>query len=322
MTIEECRTLARRFSRVDSTGANDSRLNELIQEAVYEFSNDVGGFAKDDYPDISAKFDTRTHFAIRVTITGGTNAMSATDVSITGTERNGTTGTIVAADFQITLRAAIGAGANATVTWSNFAFTVDTIDGTAITFAEPTTDTYADARDLLGLTGTTTEAAADHTGEFPEDCTVEYSLPSGFMQAERVEWNGNELIAAPAETAQSPEYHGTPAYYHIRESTLYLIPAPDQQGICHIWYRGAPTDIDFDTDASLPTDIPSAYQRAIPFLVAYYLLLEQFDDEVAPQRYGQYVKIMRQFRLSRLARNTVPDRNDYRRWGTRYTVSM
>jgi hypothetical protein len=429
MTLDEVRTQARELSRVDSTAVSDARLNQLIKNTVEEFANDVGGFDKDDYPAISATFDTKTHFAIRVTIVGGTNEMSATDVALTTTDRSATTGTQVATDFQATLKAAIGAGANATVAWDDFAFTVDTIDGTSITFAEPDDENYADARDLLGLSGTTTEAAADVTGSFPEDCTIEYTLPTSLMYVSRVEWDGVRIHEV--EPVMSPETSGTPYGYFVRGRNLHFVPAPDEQGLCKIWYRGVPDDLVFsgyqevglsgksdesatglststtyyykiaingsavteysidvasdatfsavialmnaqntgatwslvggdlrctsdavdgvstialsagttgtnlfetltgwsafdtavDGDTDLPSEIPAINQPAIPNLIAYYLCLYQFDDKIAGMRRAEYAKLMRQFRVERHNRQTIPDDNGYER-PVNFKVSM
>lgn len=241
MLIDDARTQARRYARVSSTQSSDAQLNKLMQDSIDEFATDVDGFPMEEYLSIGAKFDTKTNFAIRITITGGTNALAATDVALTTTARTGTTGTIVASDFQATLRTAIGGGANATVVWANFAFTVDTIDGTAITFAAPTTVTNVDARDLLGLDGTTTEAGADVTGAFPQDCTMEATIPSAALTVEQVEWDQNKLMELPRGYFISPEVSGSPAYYNVRGREIRVLPSPTTQELFHIEYRGAPT---------------------------------------------------------------------------------
>lgn len=430
MTLEEARTQARELARVDTTGISDVRLNEILQNCIREFANDVGGFAREKYPVVSASFDTDTHYAIRVTITGGTNALSATDVALTTTARSGTTGATVASDFQSTLRTAIGGGANATVTYDDFAFTVDTVDGTEITFAAPSDANYADARDILGLTGTTTESGADVTGSFPQGCTREYTLPVDLISLDYVAWNDQELWQVPYEYITNPNGYGVPGWFYVRGRTIYFLPSPNTQGRCKIWYHGAPDDIDFagyqecglssisdelstglststqyyykvtingeqteynittasdvtyaaviilmnaqnsgatfsivggdlrctsdavtgvstialaagtsgtdlfgtltgfsafDTavagDTAVPTEIPAMYHKAIPFLMAYYLLLTQFDDKMAGSRYAEYRKTMQQYRLHKHLENTKPDLNmgdNSRPW---YTVT-
>lgn len=244
MTLDAVRTQARRYAGMDDTGLlTDAQLNSLVQDAVTKFSNDVGGFSMDVNPAISATFDTETFYAIRVTIVGGANALAATDVLITATARDDTTGTIVASDFQTALQAAVGS--SITVAWDDFAFTVDTLDATSITYETPSDENYADARELLGLTGTPTLTDFSHEGAFPSNCTLRYTLPTDMISVERVEWDGDELIPTSREHAQSPLSAGTPHWYNIRGRTLHFIPPPTRQEMCEVWYRGAPADIVF-----------------------------------------------------------------------------
>lgn len=430
MTLADVRTQARRYAGMDDTTLlTDARLNSLVQDAVTEFTNDVGGFSMDVHPAIAATFDTETFYAIRITVVGGAGEMSATDVLITGTARDDTTGTIVAADFQTTLQAATGE--SMTVVWADFAFTVDTLDATSITYGAPSDVNYADARTLLGLTGTPTLTDFSHEGNFPVDCTLRYTLPSDMIAVERVEWDGYELLPAAREYAQSPETTGNPFEYHIRGRTLHFIPAPSSQKMCEVWYRGAPADIVFsgyqelglsscsdespatgitaqeytigvsingatsaditftvasditwaaiivllnaqttgatwsivegdirltsdavdgvssiaivaggatdfldgvtafsavDTavvgDTDPPDEIPANYHKALPFLTAAYLFLEQRDDKQAGLRMAVYRKTMLDFRLERHLRNTEINRYDGSHHGLRYTVTM
>lgn len=327
MTIAEARSRARRYARIDTSWTSgdgtidNEHVNELIQDAVRQFTNDVGGFPEQAYAQIDERFDTQTYFAIRVTITGGTNALAATDVAITGTARTETTGAIVAADFQTTLRAAIGVGANATVTYADFSFTVDTVNGTAIEFAAPTTAGYADAREMLGLSGTITEAEADHTGSFPQGCTMRYTIPTDAMHIEHIEWDDYALAPLPREYAMNTRSQGEPAYYHVRGRTLYFVPSPNQQGICRVWYRGQPADIDFDEDIDLPTEIPESYHKAIAYHVAAQLLLEQMDNKYAGDMHAQYARLVRQFRVARGSNDTSPD-DPFGPRQLRYRVTM
>ncbi len=429
MTLESIRAQARRYARMEDTSLlTDAQLNDKVQEAATTFANDVSGFALTKNPAISAKFNTETFYAVRVTIVGGAAAMAATDVLITGTARSQTTGTIVAADFQTTLQAAVGS--LITVSYDDFAFTIDTLDATSITYGSPSDVNYADARELLGITGSPGLSDFSHTGGFPEDCTLRYTLPTDMISIQRVEWDGLELVPLPREHAQSPESFGTPYWYHIRERDLYFIPVPSRQEMCEVWYTGVPADIIFagyqelglsgasdesssglsaveytigisingatsaditftvasddtwsavlilmnaqttgatwsivegdirltsdavagvstiaivagggtdalaaitgftavDTavagDTTPPSEIPANYHKALPFLIAYLILLEQMDDKLAGLRRAEYTKTMRLFRLSRLTRNTETDRNDGLRNRLGYKVTM
>lgn len=289
----------------------DGHVNTLIQDAVTQFANDVGGFHEEAYAEISASFDTRDYFAIHVELVENGSEVTDEDVVITSTDRNNTTGDTVASDLQTAIRAMTGAAGTETVTWSSFKFTINwqqgnTATGDYIKVSAPTTATYADARELIGISGTYTGSTTT-VGGFPEDCTAEYTIPTDAHVIERVEWDQTELLPISKEAAMSPQGVGTPTHYHVRGRTLHFIPSPSTQGICKVWYRGQPTDIDFDSDASLPSAIPSQYHKAIPFLAAYYLCLEQADDKLGQMRYANYAKIMKKFRIARKANDTAMD---------------
>jgi hypothetical protein len=209
-----------------------------MQDAIDEFAIDVDGFPKEERLNIAAKFDTETNYAIRITIAGGSNPMVATDVAITGTAREGTTGTIVAADFQTTLQAATGG--SETVTWSNFYFTVDTLDATSITYGAPSDVTKVDARALLGLNGTPTLSDFSHDGNFPQDCTMEATIPSDAITINRVEWDKNKIYELPQEYFVSPEAAGDPQFYAIRGRNIQLLPSPLRQELFVAQYKGLP----------------------------------------------------------------------------------
>lgn len=239
-TVTNVREQARRYSRVTSTQADDEQVDLLLACSINEFAMDVGGVPVEDNIAIAAKFTTETNMAVRITVVGGTGEMAATDVLITGTARNETTGTQVATDFQTNLQAAVGT--SMTVTWSNFYFTIDTLDATSITFEAPTTTTYVDARDLLGLPTSPTLTDYSFDGNFPTDCTMEATLPTDIIQIERVEWDNNLLRPLPRNYFVSPESSGTPCYYNVRGDNIRLYPTPTTDKLLHIEYRGLPSE--------------------------------------------------------------------------------
>jgi hypothetical protein len=247
MTLTKAISLARRKARTTEFQASDSDVVDALNEGQKQFAKDGYGLIKEDYIALTPVFDTRTNFAIRVTITGGTNALAATDVAITGTNRDDTTGTIVAADLQGALRTAIGVGANLTVVWSTTAwtFTIDTIDGTRIQLTSPSGITYVDAMGLLFNVSTVdeTEATASYTSGIPEDVAVEADLPSDYLQMSGpVEWNGTPLKPAPFDVFASPGgASSTPLYYGVRGKKIRLSPSPNEQGMLHLWYEYLPT---------------------------------------------------------------------------------
>lgn len=247
MTLGKAITLTRKKSRTDDTTATNEDVVQYINEGQKEFARAVFGLTKEDYITITPLFDIQTDFAIRITIVGGTNEMSATDVVICGTDANDQTGTQVATALQATLRSAIGVGADATVTWSTttWKFTIDGTDCTSITLAAPSTIVYANALDLLGfIAGTTTDTSV--TGNIPEDCTVESSLPSDFVSViSDPEWDGDPLSNAQLGDFISPETSGTPTLYNIRNKKIRLYPPPQRQGILHIFYNYIPSDFSY-----------------------------------------------------------------------------
>ena len=175
------------MSRTDSTFASNAEVDSWINQGKDEMSQMVGGFRKEEYLTLAARFDTEQNFAVRVTITGGTNATSATDVAITAHQRVDTTGAQVATDFQERLRN-LGSISNLTVAYSTttYKFTVDSINGTDIKFEAPSGSNYVDATSLLGLSGSS--GAQTFLSGIPQDCFVETDLASTGEQIDRAEW--------------------------------------------------------------------------------------------------------------------------------------
>jgi hypothetical protein len=274
MTLSGATTHIRELSRTSSDGYSDTRVMEIINQAMNTFAIDTcsAGLKKEDYLTITPRFNTETNFAIRVTITGGTNALAVTDVAITTTARTDISGTTVASDLQATLRTAIGGGANLTVIWSttSWTFTIDTINGTAITIASPSGKTYVDATELiLGGASTGTQTL---TSNFPQDCTIETPLPDDFLSIIAVEWDDEHLKPAPHDHFTSPESFGTPEYYNIQEKKIYLSPVPDRQESFHIWYKYQPAVFtDASTQATTELPIDAAYQMAIVFWASSFI---------------------------------------------------
>lgn len=251
MTLAALRSQARRYARVDTTAADDGQVNLLIQDSVDKFARDVGGFPEDVNLAIAAAFDTETNFAIHLTITDDGTDEFDDDIVITSTAREDATGTTVASDLQAAIRAATSG--TETVTWTNFyfTFTVPGIEGITtrvVTISAPTTSTYVDAAEILGLSGTATVAVSENaviTGGFPPDCTQYVTLPSDAVSVERVEWDYNELIQTSLEYVQSSEAQGDPTHYAVRGRRIYLVPSPDEQDRFEVWYRGLPASLVF-----------------------------------------------------------------------------
>jgi hypothetical protein len=246
MTLAAAINKVRKRTRTSPSSHSDTEVMERINEAQKEFAKNVRSLNKEEYVTITPTFDIQTDFAIRLTIVGGTNEIEATDIVICAADAHDQTGTQVAAALQVAIRAAItsaGGTPDLTVAWSTtlWKFTIDAIDSTSITIADPSALPYASALTLLGLMAATTTGTSV-TGSIPTDCTVESALPTDFLSIYSApEWNGDELFSAPFSYFKSPATMGTPYLYFIRNKRIMLWPAPNQQGILHIWYKYVPT---------------------------------------------------------------------------------
>lgn len=326
MTLAALRTQARRYARIDATAADNDQVNLLIQDAVDKFARDVGGFPMDVNLVVAAAFDTETNFAFHVTIVENGVETVDTDVVITATAREDVDGDTVASDLQTAIRAMTGGLATETVVWTEFYFTIDwkqgnTATGDSITISAPDGDTYVDATEILGIATGVTTGATSIAGGFPQDCTQYISLPSDAIHVSRVEWDYHELSQVGYEFIQSPEAQGDPSVYAVRGRRIYFSPSPDHQERLEAWYKGTPAAIDFATATNVPTEIPEMYQEALSFLVAYYLLVEAFDDERSRMRYAQYSEIMRRYRVDYANNNTSIEDNLFRRFPRQPKIS-
>ena len=83
MTLGAMIDKVRNRSRADTDFFPNSDVQDLINEGLDEFAKDVHGLKKETFLALSPTFSTATHFAIRLTITGGSNALAAGDIAIT-----------------------------------------------------------------------------------------------------------------------------------------------------------------------------------------------------------------------------------------------
>jgi hypothetical protein len=214
---------------------------ERINEAMVEFARASYGLTKESYITITPLFDLQTDFAIRLTIVGGTNELAATDIAICATDAYDQTGTQAAEALQTAIRAA--GPTTLTVTWSttDWTFTIDAIDSTSITIAEPSGLTYASALELLGL-GAETTTGTSVESSIPTECTVESALPDDFLALVGApEWDGDQLAEGQFQEFHSPNAFGDPRRYYIRNKNIMLDPAPHTQKKLHLYYRYKPT---------------------------------------------------------------------------------
>ncbi len=245
MTLGQAIDKSRRLARVDVTGKLDSEVMDCINEAMKAFAKRAKHLIKNAYLDVVPLFDVNENMAINIAITGGTNAIAATDIAITAADALGISGTVLAGYLQAQIRAAIGVGANLTVSWSTteWKFTIDSIDGTDITVSAPSAIIYSDASQIIGISGT--KIATSFQGGFPQDCTVVVSMPSDFVGLKcSPEWDGDELYESPVNIFTSPEVFGEPTRYYILGDTMKLYPSPTRQGRLHIIYKYFPAEFE------------------------------------------------------------------------------
>lgn len=243
--------------------------------------------------------------AIRLTITGSTNNnIAATDIRLVATDVKDITGTAAATALQATIRAAIGAGADLTMAWANFKFTLDAIDAAAtITIEAPISDSYFDATHLIfGTTGTGTQT---FEGEFPEDCTVYADLPDDFYKLTAAMWDKFPLTQLPHDLIMKPDASGSPRYYSIVGAKMYLAPTPIDQKEFYIEYKAIPADIALTAfDTNISSVIPDTVQPAITYWVASELLKGNYEEVLAQQRMKDYEKVKSRYMVNVSNQNT------------------
>lgn len=308
LTMAQQISLVKRLARADSAYLTETDTDDIarryVNMGVEEFVKKAHGPSKEDYIDVTPIFDTRTTWAIRLTVTGGTNALTATDIAITATDANDTTGTAVATALQTAIQAA--GSAATTVTWSTTAwtFTIDASDSTSITITAPTTTTYIDATEMLfGQTGTQT--GTTWTSGFPVDCTVRGDLPTDFYEIENVEWDGHQLYPAPFELFMSPDTSSDWVdFYAIRDKYIYLAPAPNDRKLLKVRYRYFPASITL-TGSSDTTECALAdeFHMAPVHYAVGMVLKETFEFEESDKAFQAFFDQVSEYRRNQANQN-------------------
>jgi len=307
MDLTEIAERARFFARATSAAASDGLLLSMMKDAVRQFSKDVFGVPIVERLTVGASFDTTTSFGFNVSITGGTNALASTDVVIAA--RTAASGTTIASDLASALNTAIATG-DLTASFTNFYFSIDssaTAVSTAITFNAPDAETYIDARDLLGLSGSLSGSSGVFTGTFPEDCTMRATLSGTPIAIKRVAWDKALLESAPRGFFVHPQAEGDPSHYYVEGSTIYLNPTPNDQKELYVGYKGIPSLSDMTSLASstIPSEIPDQYHIALAYWMAAELLLGSFEDNLRAHRLASYQQIVTQYRVNQNNQNAA-----------------
>ena len=296
MTFGTQITYAKRRARVSSNSltitTTDDVVRQYLNDGVTEFARRTGGVPKEEYLTVRPKFDLRTNFAIRLTVTGGVNALAATDIPLcTASHVDVSGGTIASAiNAQISNVAAISASLSwASTSWL-FTLRDNASAATNIEIGEPVTKTYINAGyHIFGKVGTV--AITYFEGNLPLDCTLETSLPSDFLQIEYVEWDDVKVRAAPFDIFLSPHANGTPRYYAIKNRQIRLYPCPVQQYKFLIRYKAMPADYaTAGTDDSSECPLPTGYHMLPIYWAEALLLQEQHEYQKAGTALAMFSK--------------------------------
>lgn len=313
MTYDSMKDLAERLARVSPNAVSSVTQSDItrlyINEGQREFAKRVYGVAADTELYITPRFNIPTTYALRTYISGGDNELASTNIYLTPTALTLASGSSVASYLQAMMNTAITAGggsASLTLQWSasSWQFYVDAgTNATTIYFGSPEDNKQAiDGSDVVGLNGAT--STSTFTGAIPKDCTLKASLPAGFLSVQYVEWDGTQLAPAPFNYAMSPEATGTPEYYSIQNKELRFNPTPDENAICVVRYKGAPSDASLDgTEASTGCRLPEEVHMAPVYYAASMLLEETHEPQQAMYYQQKFAQMCTDYKI-REANNT------------------
>lgn len=305
MTYGDVISEARRLARVSTQGLSDANALPLVNKVLRRFFLDTGGFRYTRRLQVMGTFIPETFEGFHLTIVGSTNNDIDSDVAVTDEGGSRLTGTEMASKLQEVIRAAIGAGADLTVAWANFYFTVDGIDSTSIAITSPeSTVTYVDAvAKYFGEEGT---GVTEIENSFPEGCTVATTAPTGLRGIQSITWKRWPLSEAGEFNYLDPQPTGTPAYYYQDNwGYILLFPTPTTQEELSISYSGVPElSTSPTTTMSLPTELPDECVDGLAWKLSAEMLLGAFDDKYADRRQYEYETTVKRYLVMKANRNT------------------
>ncbi len=290
MTLGTQTIMVERWTR--SAGANtvtdDSDITKsYINEGVREFAQRANGIATKVFIDLNPIFSFDTKAAALFSIKG--NTLSCTgDVPIVSSTLADTTPTTVANHLASNLNATFAtttfaAGWSAS-TWTFYVQAPSTV--TNISIGSPTGIGYYDASgELFG--GAISKASTTITGGFPQNCTMESSLPTGFLNIDYVMYDTWQLDPAPFDLFTFPQAAGTPSYYAIKNKKIRVYPTPTEQGRFQLYYKGFPADLGVDgASDAVSCPLPEEMHYAPMHWAAAKLFDEahEYDKSVYHQR--------------------------------------
>lgn len=167
---------------------------------------------------------------------------------------------------------------------------------------------YISTQMAIGMQSRTMETSAS-SSQSAWDNT--YTLPSDFLGARLVEWEGNPLILTTNDEIRRIETtstSGTPSHYYITWDTLYIRPTPASAGTLTVYYNHIEATLTSGVDSALPT----YYDHAV-ILYAAYSLFMSVDPSKASQYYQARQEALHNVSMGMLL--DAPYRMRYERWG-------
>jgi hypothetical protein len=286
-------TLAERLARM--TGAvtmatTSDATRTYINEGVREFSKRAHGISTEAFITLAPKFDADTNFAAKFTIGGNTLNFGSTDIPLVSSTLRDVTPTTLMAHIVSNVNA-IGTGSfTISMGWSasNWQFYINLpASVTNFVMVAPTYVGYVDATSLFFGHSISKQGSITITSGFPQDCNLDTSLPSGFLEMDNVFYGTNELSMAPFSNFLSPRATGTPRYYSVNNKEIFLNPVPNKQDFFKIFYSGFPTDLGTDGSSdSVACPLPEEMHMSPVYYAAACLLEEshEFDKSIYYQR--------------------------------------
>ena len=278
MTRAEATGRVRRLSRTSAESLSSANITILLNEGIQEFAKMAHGLMTENYVTLTPKFDTRTNFYLAISVDGA----SATTLAVTAATRDNASGGTVASDLQTSIQTV---WASATASWHSTTWRFDlTIPGsTSIAVAAPSGITQISALELIF--GGAASGTAVVSGGFPEDCTLEASLPTGFLSMNYVEWDGGELKNSTFDIFLSPQHTGTPEVYAVKSRKIRLYPVPTSQKLFKIFYKHIPASWSSATSASA---LDSEYHMAPVYYAAHTVLEENGEMDKSKREYTKF----------------------------------
>jgi hypothetical protein len=293
MTLGTMTTFVERLARltgaVTIATASDA-TKTYINEGVREFSKRTHGIDTEAFLSLSPKFDADTNFAAKFTIGGNTLNFGSTDLPLVSSTLRDVTPTTLMSHITSNVNA-VGTGSfTISMGWSasNWMFYINApATCTNFIISSPTYVGYVDASPLFFGGSISRQGSVTITCAFPQDCNVDTSLPSGFLEMKNVFWGTNELREAPFSNFLRPRAIGTPQYYAVNNKEIFLNPVPNKQDYFKIFYSAFPTDLGVDGSSdSTSCPLPEEMHMAPVYWAAACLLDEshEFDKSTYYQR--------------------------------------